>query len=386
MLATYGTPKIEIVSGSGAYVTDSNGRRYLDLLAGIAVSSLGHSHPAIVRAISQQAQTLIHTSNLYAHPSAMALAEKLLELAESSGRVFFAQDGATANEAALKLARRHGYHVAPDGSKQVVVAAVNSFHGRTMGSLAVTGNPSKRDAFTPFPFEVRFVEFGNREQMSAAMDESVCAVILEPVQGEGGVNVPELGYLAHTRTEASKRNAVFIVDEVQSGIGRTGAWFASHAEGVRPDVITLAKGLGGGLPIGAMIVEPAFTSVLKPGDHGTTFGGNPISTRAAVAVIETIEQENLLEHVQVLSEWLFAKLSEIRHSALQSIRGRGLWLALVLAEDIAPHVERAALEAGFLVNAVRPNAIRLAPPLNISQRELESFVDQIPSILDQAVL
>jgi acetylornithine aminotransferase len=308
----------------------------------------------------------------------------LLALADSQGKVFFAQDGATANEAALKLARRHGLSVAPDGSKQVFVAAHNGFHGRTMGSLAVTGNPAKRDPFGPFGYEVRFVDFGDVDALTSAMDSSVCALILEPIQGEGGLNVPPPGYLEAARNLATTFNAVFIADEVQSGIGRTGSWFASHAQGVRPDIITLAKGLGGGLPIGAMIVEPAFVDVLKPGDHGTTFGGSPISTRAALAVIDVIENDGLLAHVEMASDWLFQNILGLDHPAIQTVRGRGLWLAIVLTADNAAAVELAALEAGFLVNAVKPNAIRLAPPLNISVEELATFVAALPAILDRA--
>lgn len=385
MLPNYGTPKILIESGQGSYVTDSQGRTYLDLLAGIAVSSLGHSHPSLVAAIQDQATKLLHTSNLYAHQPALDLASKLLELADSQGRVMFAQDGATANEAALKLARRHGLAVAPDGSKQVFVATNNGFHGRTMGALAVTGNTAKREPFGPFPYEVRFVDYGDIAQLTAAMDSSVCAVILEPIQGEGGINVPPPNYLEVARTLATDHNAVMIVDEVQSGIGRTGDWFMSHAQGVRPDIITLAKGLAGGLPLGAMIVEPAFTQILKPGDHGTTFGGNPVSCRAALAVIETIEAEELLAHVALTADYLFSAINSVSHPEIAGVRGKGLWLAIGLRSDSASAVEAAALESGYLVNAVKPNAIRLAPPLNITREELATFVNDLPSILDRAV-
>lgn len=385
MLPNYGTPRILIESGQGSFVTDSTGKKYLDLLAGIAVSTLGHSHPAISKAVADQATKLIHTSNLYAHQPGLDLASKLLQLAQSDGKVLFAQDGATANEAALKLARRHGLAVAPDGSKQVFVAAKNGFHGRTMGALAVTGNPSKRDGFAPFPYEVRFVDYGDSTQLHDAVDDSVCAVILEPIQGEGGINVPPPNYLETARALATAHNAVFIVDEVQSGMGRTGDWFMSLAQGVRPDIITLAKGIAGGLPLGAMIVEPAFVNVLKPGDHGTTFGGNPLSCRAALAVIETIEMQGLLTHVAELSRWLFETLANLDHAEIAGVRGKGLWLAIAFNSDCAAAVETACLEAGYLVNAVKPNAIRLAPPLNVSQEELSTFVNELPEILDKAL-
>lgn len=380
MLGNYGLPRIELTHGRGAQVWDRLGNQYTDLIAGIAVSALGHGDPRIVHAATEQVQKLAHTSNLFAHEPGLLLARRLLELSHSQGRVLFTQDGATANEAALKLARLHGRSLSPQ--REAIVATNGSFHGRTMGALAVTGSAAKREPFAPFGFDVRFIDFGDTTQL-VVIDESVAAVIIEPVQGEGGVVVPPAGYLAAVRAACDAAGAMLIVDEVQSGIGRTGEWFASIGQGVRPDVITLAKGLAGGFPLGAVIVEPQYIEVLKPGDHGTTFGGNPVSCAVALAVIDAIESDGLLTHVRTESEWLMAQLSALSLPNVQQIRGSGLWLGIVFSSHIASAVESAAFEAGFLVNAVKPDVLRLAPPLNVSRAELQSFVEALPRLISE---
>ena len=385
MLSNYGVPAFEVASGKGCIIQDVAGNSYLDLIAGIAVSTLGHAHPAIVEAVTKQVSLVAHTSNLLAHRPGLDLAHTLLDLAESEGRVFFAQDGATANEAALKLARRFGLRSNPDGSRQTIVAARNGFHGRTMGALAVTGNPAKRDPFGPFGIDVRFVDYGNHQQLNEFIDHSVCAVILETTQGEGGIIVPDPEYLVEVRNRCDEVGALLIVDEVQSGIGRTGEWFASLAQDVRPDVITLAKGLAGGMPLGAMIVEPYLADVLQPGDHGTTFGGNPVSCAAALAVIETIKSESLLEHVKTTGEWLQDSVRNLNNPHISEVRGIGLWIAIEFNTDVAAQVETVARQRGFLINTVKTNAIRLAPPLIITKVQLQTFIDALPGIIEEAV-
>ncbi|MEY4322721.1 MAG: Acetylornithine aminotransferase [Actinomycetota bacterium] len=379
ILGNYGTPSIELVSGEGCYVTDSNGRKYLDLLAGIAVSSLGHSHPALVEAVSNQVATLTHTSNLYANPRARELAEKLLNLADMNGKVFFSQDGATANEAALKLARIWGRA----NGRTKFISMTNSFHGRTMGALSVTGNPLKREPFAPFGFDVEFVEYGDIQALQRACNSSVAAVIVEPIQGEGGVVVPSATFLSDVRFITRAAGSIMIVDEVQSGIGRTGEWFASSP--VKPDIITLAKGLAGGMPLGAMLVDEKYANVFSPGDHGTTFGGNPVSCAAALAVIETVESEDLLRNVRDLSSWFQAAMKETWVPDLIEVRGAGLWFGLVFESHSAQVIEAEARMDGFLINAVKSNVIRIAPPLNISKRELQMFVGALPDIVKRAI-
>jgi acetylornithine aminotransferase len=381
MLPNYATPKIAIRSASGSYVEDFSGKKYLDLLAGIAVSSIGHSHPRMVAAISDQASKFIHTSNIYAHAPGVELASKLLEMSGSNGKVLFTQDGATANEAALKIARRYG--AAAGDNKQVIVAMQGGFHGRTFGALAVTGNPAKRDPFGPFGHEVRFVELGDFDGLAAAITADVSAVIIETIQGEGGIMVPPAGWMSRIRQLTESHQALLIADEVQSGIGRTGDWFQSIAEGVRPDIITLAKGLAGGMPLGAVIVESHVASLLNAGDHGTTFGGNPVSCAAALAVIAEIEEQNLLAHVTNLGEWFKQQILNLELEQVVEVRGKGLWLAIKFNKDLAAEFATAALQAGFLVNAVKPDAVRIAPPLNISKTELESFLKVFPALVNE---
>jgi len=381
MMNNYGTPALALSHGSGCTVWDLDGRPYLDLIAGIATCSVGHAHPSVAAAVAQQAGRLMHTSNLFVHEPGLALAQRLLDLAGQPGRVFFCNDGATANEAALKLARRHGWTSDPSGGRLEVVAANGSFHGRTMGALAVTGNPAKRDPFAPLPGPVTFVPYGDAQALDAAVSRATAAVILEPVLGEGGVVLPPEEYLAAARAICDRNGALLIVDEVQSGIGRTGQWFASLAQSVVPDVITLAKGLGGGMPIGAVLAFGPAADLFQPGDHGSTFGGNPVSAAAALAVLHVIESEGLLERAtQVGKQWA-AAFDAIDHPLLAGHRGVGLWRALQLSQPAAAAVEAAARQEGFLINAVRPDTIRLAPALVITDQEAQRFADALPGLL-----
>ena len=380
MMGNYGVPPLALARGEGSYAWDVDGNRYLALIAGIAVSALGHAHPAIVGAVTAQVQKVAHTSNLFVHEPGVLLAEKLLSLLHADARVFFCNSGTEANEAALKVVRRQQ---GPKG-KRVIVAADHGFHGRTMGALAVTGKESIRAPFEPFGFDVRWVEYGDAAALANAVDDQVAGVILEPTLGEGGVIPAPAGYLAAARHACDEAGALLVLDEIQSGIGRTGAWFAHQAEGVTPDVMTLAKGLGGGLPIGACVGFGEAGSALVAGDHGSTFGGNPIACAAALAVLETIEKDDVLKNVKAVGETLAGGIGAIDHPLLAGVRGSGLWLAAVLTGDKAPQVVVAARQAGFLVNAVQPDAVRLAPPLILTQDEAAGFVGALPAILAQA--
>jgi acetylornithine/N-succinyldiaminopimelate aminotransferase len=375
MMPTY-APAVPLVRGEGCTVWDADGRAYLDLIAGIAVSSLGHAHPAIVDAVSRQVATIAHTSNLFCHEPAIELAEKLVGLLGGDAKVFFTNSGTEANEAAYKLVRRHA-----GPGRTYVVAAEHSFHGRTMGSLALTGKASIREPFGPFGADVVFVPYGEAEALAAAVTERTAAVFLEPMLGEGGVIPAPEGYLRAAREICTATGAVFVLDEIQSGIGRTGSWFLHQAEGVQPDVITLAKGIGGGLPIGVCIGLGRFGDVFAKSDHGSTFGGNPVACAAALAVIETIEHDDLLANVGKVGSHFADGLRAIHHPALAGVRGKGLWLALALTDPIAPAVEKASRAKGFLVNAVQPDAIRIAPPLVLSIDEADRYVAALPEIL-----
>ena len=382
MMPTYGTPPVALARGEGCRVWDVDGREYLDLIAGIAVSALGHAHPALVEAVSRQVSLVAHTSNLAIHEPAVRLAERLLDLLRGDGRVFLCNDGATANEAAYKLARRHGRVLDPSGGRLEVVAAEGAFHGRTMAALSITGAPAKRTPFEPLPGPVRFVPYGDADALRAAVSDRTAAVFLEPVLGEGGVVPPPPGYLRAARTACDVSGALLVLDEVQAGIGRTGAWFGHQREGIRPDVVTLAKGLGGGIPIGACVGLGAAGQLLRKGDHGSTFGGNPVACAAALAVLDTIEQDGLLRHAADIGARLAAGLRAVGHPLLAGVRGSGLWLGLLLTRPVAAEVEAAAREAGFLVNAVLPEAVRLAPPLVLAAADADEFVDAVPAILD----
>ena len=379
MMANYGTPPLALARGEGCRVWDVDGNEYLDLIAGIAVSALGHAHPAIVEAVSGQVAKIAHTSNLFVHEPGVTLAERLLGLLNAEARVFFCNSGAEANEAAIKLVRR-----GQGRNRPVVVAADRSFHGRTMGSLAITGKASIREPFEPFGLDVRFVPYGDESALASAVDSRVAAVFLEPTQGEGGVIPAPEGYLRAARRICDESGALLVLDEIQSGIGRTGAWFAHQSEGFVPDVLTLAKGLGGGLPIGACVGFGDCGAALAKGDHGSTFGGNPVSCAAALAVIDTIESQNILANVKSVGDTLRAGIAAIEHPLLAGVRGSGLWLAAVLTADKAAAVYTAAAARGFLVNAVQPDAVRVAPPLILTMAEAEGFVRALPAVLSEA--
>ena len=379
IMLTYGLPPVALSHGSGCVVWDVDGHSYLDLVAGVAVSALGHAHPRIVAAVTEQAGRLVHASNFYLHEPQVRLAERIVGLLGVDGRVFFANSGAEANEAAIKLVRRR-----QGSARPVFVAAEHSFHGRTMGVLSLTGKASIREPFAPFGIDVRFVPYGDSAALSAAVGPDCAAVFLEPTQGEGGVIPPPEGYLRDARAACDAAGALLVLDEVQSGVGRTGSWFAHQREGVIPDVITLAKGLGGGLPIGACVGIGDCGAALGKGDHGSTFGGNPIACAAALAVLDTIEREGLLKNVTEVGGQLAAGIEAIDHPLVTGVRGSGLWRAIALAAPAAAAVEAAARRAGFLVNAVQPDAIRLAPPLILSAEQAGSFTAELPAILESA--
>lgn len=369
LMDNYGTPAITLVRGAGARVWDADGREYIDLLAGIAVNALGHADPRLVEAVATQLATLGHTSNLQATEPAIRLAERLGEMTgDASARVFFCNSGAEANEAAFKIARLSG--------RPGMVVAQSSFHGRTMGALALTAQPAKQAPFRPLPGDVTVVPFGDADALAAVVDSTTAAIMLEPIQGEGGVIVPPDGYLTRAREIADAHGALLILDEVQTGIGRTGTWFAHQREGVKPDVVTLAKGLGGGLPIGAVIAVGAAAGYLRPGSHGSTFGGNPVSCAAALAVLDAIESDGLMERALALHERLAVGLVERSAGLIDHVRGRGLLLAAVLGMPPAADLERACREHGLLVNAVALDAVRLAPPLVLTDTDVADALDR----------
>ena len=378
LMDNYGVPRVALVRGEGAVLTDADGKQYLDLLAGIAVNILGHAHPAVIEAVTGQLSTLGHTSNLYATEPGIALAEQLLAHlgAGATGRVFLCNSGTEANEAAFKIARLTG--------RPNIVAAEKSFHGRTMGALALTGQPDKRTPFEPMPAGVQHVPYGDVAALEAAVDSDTAAVFLEPIMGEGGVVVPPEGYLLAAREITAKHGALLVLDEVQTGIGRTGWFYAHQAVGIVPDVITLAKGLGGGLPIGACIGIGAAGELLHPGKHGTTFGGNPVCAAAALAVLRTIADEDLLSHADSVGKSIAHSIESLEHPLVSHVRGSGLLLGVVLTAAVAPAVEAAAREAGFLLNAAQSDVLRLAPPLIITEEQAASFVAALPAILDAA--
>ena len=372
LMDNYGTPSMSLVRGQGARVWDAEGREYVDLLGGIAVNALGHAHPDVVAAVSLQMSTLGHTSNLAISPPAVALAERLIALLDPSGerggRAFFCNSGAEANEAALKLTRRTG--------RTRVVVAERSFHGRTMGALALTAQPAKQDPFRPLPGDVVVVPFGDVPALRAAVDDMTAAVFLEPIQGEGGVIPAPEGYLAAAREACDAHGALLVLDEVQTGIGRTGDWFAHQADGVLPDVVTLAKGLGGGLPIGACIAFGPAADLLGPGSHGSTFGGNPVSCAAALAVLDVIERERLVARARIAGGRLSGIVGDA--TCVSHVRGRGLLLGAVLRTPVAAELETSARAHGLIVNAVAPDVIRMAPPLVLTDDDLDRVAELWP--------
>lgn len=371
----YGTPSIELVSGKGSIVKDANGASYIDFLAGIATNVLGHGHPAIVKAVTKQISTLGHVSNFYAHPNALELAEKLQKMTgDKSARTFFCNSGAEANEAALKLSRKTG--------KFRVVATQEAFHGRTMGALSLTGQPSKRNPFKPLLKGIKHVPFGDSAAMKRAINKKTAMVIVEPIMGEAGVIVPPADYLKSLRQYCDDNGALLVFDCVQTGMGRTGDWFGYEYSGVKPDVITLAKGLGGGLPLGAMIALGPASQLFAAGDHGSTFGGNPVATAAALAVISSIEKEKILAHVDEVGDYLLAELALIQ--GVTEVRGAGLLIGLTLEKPVAKSVVKKCQELGALINAPGDSTIRLAPALNISMKQAEKFVTIFARALKEA--
>ncbi len=372
LMNTFGTPKREFVRGEGVYVYDHEGTRYLDLLGGIAVNCLGHAHPQFLAALADQLSTVTHVSNFFATPTQIELAERLTGLLGHDARVFLTNSGTEANEAAFKLTRRTG--------RTRIVAAEGAFHGRTIGALTITHNPAYRTPFEPLAGEVTFIPYGDVAALEAAVDDTVAAVVLEPIQGENGIVVPPDGYLAAARRITAGAGALLWLDEIQTGMGRTGDWFAHTREGIVPDVVTLAKSLGNGFPIGACIAVGQAATLLGPGSHGSTFGGNPLGARAALTVLDLLAP--LLPHVVETGEWLATELAQV--PGVDQVRGRGLLRGVVLEQPIGPAVFTAALDAGFVINSPRPNVLRLAPPLVITRDELAPFVAALPELIAQA--
>jgi acetylornithine/N-succinyldiaminopimelate aminotransferase len=376
VMNTFGPPALALARGKGARVWDVDGKEYVDLLAGIAVNALGHAHPALVEAVTAQLSTLGHVSNFFATEPQVTLAERLIGLLGwSDARVFFSNSGTEANEAALKLTRRTG--------RTRLVAAEGSFHGRTMGALALTSKAAYREPFEPLPGEVTFVPYDDVAALEAAVDDSVAAVVLEPAQGEAGVVVPSAGYLVAAQRIARAQGALFWLDEVQTGIGRTGAWFAHQLlHGIEPDVVTLAKGLGGGIPIGATVARGEAATLLQPGNHGTTFGGNPVATAAALAVLDTIEADGLPEASVARGAQLEALLR--KQAGVVEVTGAGLMRGAELDGPYAVEVVAAARAAGFILNATGPTRLRFVPPLVITADDLDALDTALPAILDTA--
>ena len=368
----YGSPSIALVKGKGIVVTDADGKQYLDFLGGIATNILGHAHPAIVKAVTKQVSILSHVSNFYVHPNAVELAEKLASMTgDKVAKVFFCQSGAEANEAALKLSRRTG--------KVRAVAAQGAFHGRTMGALSLTGQPSKREPFLPLVKGVKHVPYGDIEAMRKAVTKKTAMVIIEPIMGEAGVKVPPADYLQELRTLCDAKGALLVIDAVQTGMGRTGDWFGYEYSGITPDVITLAKGLGGGLPLGAMIALGKAADLFQPGDHGSTFGGNPVTTAAGLAAIKFIESQKILKKVEKQGAYLMQELALI--PGVSEVRGAGLLLGIELENLKSSDVASALQNEGVLVNAANPTTIRLAPALIVTDAQLKKFVSIFKKVM-----
>ena len=365
LMSNYAVPSITLVKGKGSIVFDADGKKYIDMLGGIATNILGHSHPAVVSAVNRQIKTLSHVSNFYSHPNAIELAQILVRLTgDKQSRVFFAQSGAEVNEAAIKLSRKTG--------RTRIVAMTGSFHGRTMGSLSLTGQISKKIAFAPLLKNVKHVPFGDVKRARRAINSRTAMVIVEPIMGEAGVIVPPLNYLKELREACTKNGALLVIDAVQTGIGRTGQWFGYEYSGIKPDVITVAKGLGAGLPLAAMIAVGKTSQLFEPGDHGSTFGGNPVTTAASIAAIKWIEKNKTLAKCKTDFKYLSSNINSI--PGVSEVRGAGLLVGIALQKNISSEVAEALQARGFLVNAANPNTIRIAPALNISMKELNQFV------------
>lgn len=374
IMHTFGAPRLALVRGKGSHVWDENDNEYVDMFGGIAVNALGHAHPAIVKAVKKQLKTLGHVSNFFATGPQVELATKLVDLLGGDGKVFLSNSGAEANEAAFKITRRTG--------RTRIVAMEGSFHGRTMGALALTAKQAYREPFEPLPGEVTFVPYNDSAALDAAVDHTVAAIIIEPIQGEAGVVEPSQGFLPAARAISSRHGALLWLDEIQTGIGRTGAWFGHNPEDVRPDIVTLAKGLGGGIPIGATVALGAAANLLQPGNHGSTFGGNPVAAAAALAVIKTIEDHDLLEAVQrkgAMLRGILESASEVQH-----VEGAGLFLGVQLKDENAADVVARGQALGFLLNNTGPSRLRFAPALTIDNADLNEFAEAWPAMVGGA--
>ena len=371
-MSNYAVPSITLIKGKGSIVFDADGKKYIDMLGGIATNILGHSHPSVVTAVNRQIKTLSHVSNFYSHPNAIELAQILIRLTgDKQSRVFFAQSGAEVNEAAIKLSRKTG--------RTRIVAMTGSFHGRTMGSLSLTGQISKRVAFAPLLKNIKHVAFGDIKKAKRAINSRTAMVIVEPIMGEAGVIVPPLNYLKELRDACTKNGALLVIDAVQTGIGRTGQWFGYEYSGIKPDVITVAKGLGAGLPLAAMIAVGKTSQLFEPGDHGSTFGGNPVTTAASIAAIKWIEKNKILIKCKADFKYLSSNITSI--SGVSEVRGAGLLIGIALQKNTSSEVAAALQAKGFLVNAANPNTIRIAPALNISMKELNQFVKALKEVM-----
>jgi acetylornithine/N-succinyldiaminopimelate aminotransferase len=379
VMNTFGLPKRVFVRGEGCYLWDAEGRRYLDLLSGLAVNALGHAHPTVLSAVTGQIATLGHVSNFFATPPQVALAERLGRMTGvDEARVFFTNSGTEANEAAFKITRMTG--------RTKIISTEGAFHGRSMGALALTHNPKYRAPFEPLPSEVIFVPYGDVDELATVVDETVAAVVLEPIQGENGVVLPPAGYLSKAREICERHGALLWMDEVQTGMGRCGSWLVHVDQGVKADIVTVAKGLGNGFPVGACIATGEVSRLLGPGTHGSTFGGNPVAAIAGLAVIAVIERDGLLEQAKSLADHIQETIAELGHPLISGVRGQGLLQAVILTEPIGAAVVDAALAAGFVINAPRPDVLRLAPALIIGATELDSFIDVLPALLDQVAV
>ncbi len=372
LMSNYAVPSTTLVKGKGSIVVDADGKKYIDMLGGIATNILGHSHPAVVSAVNRQIKTLSHVSNFYSHPNAIELAQILVRLTgDKQSRVFFAQSGAEVNEAAIKLSRKTG--------RTRIVAMTGSFHGRTMGSLSLTGQNSKKIAFAPLIKNVKHVAFGDIKKAKKAINSRTAMVIVEPIMGEAGVIVPPLNYLKELREACTKNGALLVIDAVQTGIGRTGQWFGYEYSGIKPDVITVAKGLGAGLPLAAMIAVGKTSQLFEPGDHGSTFGGNPVTTAASIAAIKWIEKNKILIKCKADFKYLSSNINSI--PGVFEVRGAGLLIGITFEKNISSELMHALQEKGFLVNAANPNTIRIAPALNIPRKELNQFVKALKEVM-----
>ena len=374
MMNTFGTPKRVFTSGDGVKVRDADGKEYTDLLSGLAVLGLGHRHQGVRAAVDAQLDTLGHISNLFASEPQIRLAERLATaLGDDTTRVFFGNSGSEANEAAFKITRLTG--------RTKIVAMEGSFHGRTSAALAVTHNPKYREPFEPLPGMVEFVPFNDVAALEDAVDDDTAAVVLEVIQGENGVVPGTDEFLQAARRVTNAHGALLWIDEVQTGVGRCGALFAHQAHGLEPDLVTLSKGLGNGFPIGACLARGRAAELFQPGQHGTTFGGNPVAAAAGNAVLDAVDE--MLDHVRDTGDWLAEQITALDHPSIDHVRGRGLLRGIVLNKDIAPAINDAALDAGFVINAPRPSVLRLAPPLIITRGDLQPFIDVLPELLDR---